>query len=513
MLSAMRVMLFLLLGFIGTTFALSAAEPLRIFIRSGPKSHGPGDHDYPAFLRDWVPLLNAAGAKASGGQTFPTAEQLAETDVLIIHRQVGGDFKPEEKALVDAYAKRGGGFVVIHAATLAGDDATVLYYKDLIGGSWRHKVTKWKEGPMQLRFTDRDSLITRAIADFGMKDEIYYDMDLRDDIRALAVSPTPKKKGDGFEEQTQIWTYEKPGAQRAFVFVPGHTYTNFSRSDVKTILLRGIAWAGKRKNLDEFTKPNEAAAVLRPEGNNAPVVPKAVAKKDAPKGPATLPLPPGAAKIEWSTGTKVLLIGGGSSHDFHKFFNLADVAMLKAAKFSVNYTESPLDFVEHVKTVDVLVLSVNTPAFTTPAVRKALFDHVAAGKGVVLLHAGVWYNYRDWPEYNRELAGGGSRGHDRLGEYEVKVSQPDHPLLKGVPASFRITDELYYFEPDAAGTPIEVLATAHSAAKGKDYPQLFIVKHPKARIVGLTLGHDARAHSLPAYQQLLQNAILWTQTK
>ncbi|PHX93032.1 MAG: hypothetical protein CK546_09465, partial [Pedosphaera sp.] len=239
-----------------------------------------------------------------------------------------------------------------------------------------------------------------------------------------------------------------------------------------------------------------------PAADNA----KAPAKKAAPAPSA---LPPRAAKIEWGTGTKVLLIGGGSSHDFQRFFNLADVAMLKAAKFSVNYTESPLDFVDHVKTVDVLVLSVNTPAFTTPEVRKALFAHAAAGKGVVLLHAGVWYNYKDWPEYNRELAGGGSRGHDRLGEYEVKATNPAHPIMKGVPATFRITDELYYFQPDAAGTPIEVLATATSTQRPGDYPQVFVVKHPKARIAGLTLGHDARAHDLPEFKTLLVNAIEW----
>ena len=67
------------------TFALvacaSAADaPLRIFIRSGPKSHGPGAHDYPRFLKEWVPLLNARGAQATGADAFPTAAQLAATD-------------------------------------------------------------------------------------------------------------------------------------------------------------------------------------------------------------------------------------------------------------------------------------------------------------------------------------------------------------------------------------------------------------------------------------------------
>ena len=236
-----------------SAFAADAPAPLRVFLRCGPKTHGPGDHDHPAFARDWRPLLNAAGMKVSigdadakGVQTFPSDEQLARTDVLIIHRQAGGDFKPDEKIRVEKFAARGGSFVVIHAGAVAGNDASADFYKDLVGGSWRQKVTKWREGPMELKFVDKQHGITQGIADFSMKDEIYYDMDLRADIHPLATAPTPKKKGDGFEAQTQIWTYEKPGAQRAFVFIPGHTYVNFSRPDVKLLLLRGVAWAGRQ---------------------------------------------------------------------------------------------------------------------------------------------------------------------------------------------------------------------------------------------------------------------------
>jgi type 1 glutamine amidotransferase len=85
--------------------------------------------------------------------------------------------------------------------------------------------------------------------------------------------------------------------------------------------------------------------------------------------------------------------------------------------------------------------------------------------------------------------------------------------MQGVPADFTITDELYWFEPDAQGTAIQVLATAHSPQKNKTYPQVFIVKHPKARIVGITLGHDGKAHDHPAYQQLLRNSLNWVAGK
>ena len=55
--------------------------------------------------------------------------------------------------------------------------------------------------------------------------------------------------------------------------------------------------------------------------------------------------------------------------------------------------------------------------------------------------------------------------------------------------------------------------TAHSPQKNKTYPQVFIVKHPKARIVGITLGHDGKAHDHPAYQQLLRNSLNWVTGK
>ena len=217
-----------------------------------------------------------------------------------------------------------------------------------------------------------------------------------------------------------------------------------------------------------------------------------------------------AKSLEWESGTKVLLIGGGTSHDFNRFFNLADKATLKAAGYSVNYTEDAATTARELPNVDVVVLSVNKAGWDTPEVRQALFDFANAGKGIVLLHAGVWLNYPKWPEYNAQIVGGMSRGHDRLGEFEVKVLNASHPITKGVPASFRITDELYYFTPVPGGAPIEVLAqTSTAGGTKKEHPSVWVVKHPKARIAGIALGHDAKAHDLPAFKTLLENAVRW----
>lgn len=215
----------------------------------------------------------------------------------------------------------------------------------------------------------------------------------------------------------------------------------------------------------------------------------------------------------WGPGVRVLITGGGSSHDFDTWFNKADTAILTVpGKTSVNYTDDMNLIAPALKNLDVLYLSNNQP-IKDPAARQGILDFASAGKGLLLVHPALWYNWNDWPEYNRVLVGGGSRGHDKYGEFEVKVTDAKHPLMESVPASFKITDELYWFETDPQGTPIEVLATAHSPQKNKTYPMIFVVKHPKARIVGLTLGHDGKVHEHPAYQQLLRNSLKWVSGK
>jgi type 1 glutamine amidotransferase len=57
---------------------------------------------------------------------------------------------------------------------------------------------------------------------------------------------------------------------------------------------------------------------------------------------------------------------------------------------------------------------------------------------------------------------------------------------------------------------IDVLAeTSPSARYMKPHPAVWTAQHPKARVVALTLGHDARVHDLPACKTLLVNAVTW----
>ena len=273
-----------------TTYPVAQQQPapgqLRVFIRSGPKSHGPGAHDHPRFLKDWVPLLNAHGARATGRDGFPTKAELDDTDVLILHSQEAGNITdPAERKNLVEFLARGGGLVTIHAGNVSRDPD---WFRTIAGSSWRNGTTKWLEGPMHLYFTDRESPITKDVSNWAMDDEIYYDMDLMPDVHVLAAAYTPKAAGarnagaqrradeltgggkrvSVYDIQPQIWTYERTieggkAPYRSFVSIPGHLYENFNRVNYRALLLRGIAWAGKRANVDELLKPEERGDALR----------------------------------------------------------------------------------------------------------------------------------------------------------------------------------------------------------------------------------------------------------
>jgi putative heme-binding domain-containing protein len=249
----------------------------------------------------------------------------------------------------------------------------------------------------------------------------------------------------------------------------------------------------------------------------APAAPADLTPKTGGRG--DFPLPE-TTPVVWEPGkTRVLLIGGGSSHKFGEFFGKADSAILRAAGYTVNYTEDRDQAAAELAGADVAVISVNRKFFDTPAYRKALFAFAAAGKGIVMHHPGTWYGFADWPELNAQIVGGGARGHDKIAKYSVNALQPAHPILKNVPATFEVEDELYYInaEPEKIppGTsPIDVLAeTSPSVKFKKSHPVVWTTKHPTARIVGLTIGHDGRVHDLAPFKTLLTNAVKWASGK
>ncbi len=185
------------------------------------------------------------------------------------------------------------------------------------------------------------------------------------------------------------------------------------------------------------------------------------------------------------------------------------------------------------------------PVFEAPEEAfKAQFSAlVDAGHGFVFLHHAI-AGWPAWPEYG-ELIGGRFlylpaevRGEARLDSgyrhdvtHQVRVLA-DHPVTRGVPETFEITDELYLYEvfetdvtpllaSDYAFTRENFYSAANVVLRGKMHdnsdwdhpPGSSLIGWTRevgaSRIVYLQCGDDPKAYANTHFRQLIGNAIDW----
>ena len=249
----------------------TGVAPLRIYLRGGLKTHGVGQHDYPQFVADWSNILTERGAIVDGGLHFPTAPELEGVDVIIMYKGDSGYMTLGEKATLESFLKRGGGLVGIHD-TICTDDAA--WFSTVFGGAKKHGETNFTlDANVPYTVVDKESPIMQGIPDFALKDEAFFSMTWakQPDIHVLATAkidatPSAVKAGHAGESVPQMWTYQRTmfGGQefRAFVWMQGHTYANLTHEHVQPMLLRAIAWVGKR--------PIDSLMTVRRAGRGGP---------------------------------------------------------------------------------------------------------------------------------------------------------------------------------------------------------------------------------------------------
>jgi type 1 glutamine amidotransferase len=248
---------------------------MHIYIRSGLKSHGEGQHDYPQFLADWSKILTDHGAVVDGSFHSPTAAELEGVDVVVMYKGDAGYMTRTEKAALDAFVKRGGGLVTLHDSLCGPNPPEFAGY---VGGAKRHGERNFSAGPITYSVKDAASPIMKGVPNnLTIQDEAFYNMTMAPSgVHVLATFRIPDNEGNRAAgganlEVPQMWTYEHtvPGGQpaRAFVWMQGHTYANLTHAQLEPMLLRGIAWAGKKPVdlLADYKPPVQA-----PRGQGAP---------------------------------------------------------------------------------------------------------------------------------------------------------------------------------------------------------------------------------------------------
>jgi putative membrane-bound dehydrogenase-like protein len=180
--------------------------------------------------------------------------------------------------------------VVIHDAVCGTDPQ---WFKTVVGGAWEHKHSKWYEGELSFYYMDTQHPITSGVSNFELDDELYYELHMMPEARVLAATYTPNRpntsrasaqaagKPSVYDIQPQMWVYERTleGGRpyRAFVSILGHNHKTFSLPHYRAVLLRGIAWAGKRSSVDSLCSKEELASLRYPEGG--PTAPEKAAAR------------------------------------------------------------------------------------------------------------------------------------------------------------------------------------------------------------------------------------------
>ena len=178
----------------------------------------------------------------------------------------------------------------------------------------------------------------------------------------------------------------------------------------------------------------------------------------------------------------------------------------------------------------------------SPDTQAAFVKYVQDGGGVVVFHSAD-NAFGNWKEFNEMIAVGGWGGrtaqtgpclrlrdgkwvalevpgpggsHGKPRPYVVTTRDPNHPIMKGLPAEWlHVSDELY----DRLRGPaknVDVLASAMTDPKtggsGEEEPVLMAITYGKGRIFHSTMGHGINQMKCVGFIVTLQRGAEWAAT-
>lgn len=226
------------------TLDAAKLKPLDIVLVSGPKDHGPGEHDYPAWQQRWTRLFgHAAKVTLSGANPWPSADQWKKADVVVMF-SANPAWNPQRASELDTFFQRGGGLVLLHYAVNGQRAPEELARR--IGLAWNPAGSRYRHGELDLNLqTQKPHPITAGFSTLHFVDESYWN--LLGDEKQVHVLATQVEEG---RPRPMLWTYEPPGG-RVFCSIPGHYSWTFDDPLFRVLVLRAIAWVA-REPVDRF---------------------------------------------------------------------------------------------------------------------------------------------------------------------------------------------------------------------------------------------------------------------
>lgn len=229
----------------GSAPAVETPDPVNILLVAGKKDHGPGEHDYPAWMRVWSELLRSEpGVTVDTAMEWPSDDQIAAADTIAFFQK--GSWTDQRATAIDRHLAKGGGLIYIHWAVEGGPQAPEFAKR--IGLASFASQLKYRHGPLDLGFrTGSEHPIGRNFEHLHLHDESYWLM--KGDRKRIDVIATGVEDGS---PRPLFWTLE-PSAGRVFVSIPGHYSWTFDDPLFRVLLLRGFAWTA-RQPVDRFNE-------------------------------------------------------------------------------------------------------------------------------------------------------------------------------------------------------------------------------------------------------------------
>ncbi|AXC12587.1 Cytochrome c551/c552 [Acidisarcina polymorpha] len=171
-----------------------------------------------------------------------------------------------------------------------------------------------------------------------------------------------------------------------------------------------------------------------------------------------------------------------------------------------------------------LFIQLNYPPYMwSPTAQEAIESYLTEGKGgwIGFHHAallGDFDGYSMSPFFSKFM--GDIRYTSYIPDFAtatVRVEDPAHPVLKGIPSSFVVQHEEWYTWNQSPRPNVRVLASVDESTyqpdslikMGGDHPAIWSNEHYKARNVYIFMGHHADLFENPNFVQIFHNAIFW----
>lgn len=243
---------------------------------------------------------------------------------------------------------------------------------------------------------------------------------------------------------------------------------------------------------------------------------------------------------------KVMLLDGQNNHNWKSTSPVLKAALEMSGRFTVDVCTSPgkktsreewAKFQPDFSKYDVILSNYNGRMWAEP-VQKSFVKYMKEGGGLVVIHAAD-NSFGKWDEYNKMigLGGWGGRneksgpyvywkdgefvrdtrkgrggGHGPQREYPVDTRNSDHPIMKGIPASWMHARDELYADLRGPAEDMTVLATAFSKKTKKHEPALMAINYGKGRVFHSIFGHANYSMKCAGFICTLQRGTEWAAT-